>query len=200
MIYVVTNRHLVDKDRFYDTIEGCASSGVQGIILREKDLSFDLLLPMAKKVKEITDRHNIPLIINGSAKVAKEINAYGVHYGFNAFDKSIEIGSLHLGLSVHSLDEAIVAQSLGADYILCGNIFKTQCKPGLRGRGPSFIESITKNVNIPVIAIGGIDENNLKYVIDTGATGVAIMSSAMGYNNSYVIKNLKNEINILKKR
>lgn len=205
-IFVVTNRHLIEKGNIYEVIEKCAAKGADGVILREKDLDYDPLKEMAKGIKDITDRYNIPLIINGNIDIAKDINAFGVHTGIDgirnmkpmtnqisryrgqeALDDTYEefkikeyaTGKLVLGVSVHSPQEAIEAEKLGADYLVAGNVFETECKPGLEGRGIDFIDKVCKSVNIPVIAIGGINPNNLNELIATKVFGAAIMSYGM---------------------
>jgi len=194
MIYVVTNRNLVKEESFYEAIERCCKSSINGIILREKDLSHTELLLMAKEVKGITDRYNIPLIINGDEKIAKEINAYGCHFGYSVLPENYNKDKMKLGISIHSVKEAIEAERLGADYIIAGNIFETDCKPGLKGRGIDFIDNIKKNISIPIIAIGGIDIENVREVIDAGIDRVAIMSSAMKDKEYKFIRKLKDEM------
>lgn len=198
--YIVTNRHLITQGTIYDVIEKCALRGAKGIFLREKDLSYVELKEMACGIKEITNKFNIPLIINSNIVVAKEIGAYGFHAGFQNF-KSIAIKEnlkLHykkeifintmdysktsdfvIGVSVHSIEEAIESEKLGADYLIAGHVFETNCKLGLKGRGVEFIQTICERVRIPVIAIGGINSMNLKEVLSVGAFAVAVMSSAM---------------------
>ncbi|MBS4534526.1 thiamine phosphate synthase [Clostridium sp. D2Q-14] len=194
MIYVVTNRHLVTKESFYEAIERCSQAPIDGIILREKDLSYSKLLDMANKVKQITNKYNLPLIVNGNEKVAEKINAYGCHFGYNVLPNEYNREGLRLGISIHSIGEAIKAEKLGVDYIIAGNIFETDCKPGLVGRGIEFIDFIKRKVSILVIAIGGIDIDNIKNVIDSGADGVAIMSSAMKDIENKFIKNLRHQM------
>lgn len=205
-IFVVTNRHLIVKGDIYEIIEKCALKGADGVILREKDLPYDSLKKMAEGIKNITDKYNIPLIINGNIDVAKEINAYGFHtgiatlrkmfsvdYGKNEYEieRDLEITctafrekeynhkKLVLGASVHSTNEAIEAERLGADYIIAGHVFETGCKQGIKGRGIEFIQKVCENVKIPVIAIGGIAPNNLNEVLNTKVGGVAVMSYGM---------------------
>jgi Thiamine monophosphate synthase len=205
-IFIVTNRHLIEKGNIYDVIEKCALKGADGVILREKDLSYDSLKKMAEGIKNITDKYNIPLIINGNIDVAKNVNAYGFHTGVDEFRRMSPMSQvisnheekeglgctfatfrareydsqkLVLGVSVHSSDEAIEAEKLGANYIIAGHIFETECKPGLKARGIEFIQKVCKSVRIPVIAIGGITPNNLNEVLNTEVFGVAVMSYGM---------------------
>lgn len=205
-IFIVTNRHLIEKGNIYDVIEKCALKGADGVILREKDLSYDSLKKMAEGIKNITDKYSIPLIINGNIDVAKDVNAYGFHTGvdglrrifpmtqviskheekeglectFAAFrGREYDPKKLVLGVSVHSSDEAIEAEKLGANYIIAGHIFETECKSGLKGRGIEFIQKVCESVKIPVIAIGGITPNNINEVLNTKVFGVAVMSYGM---------------------
>lgn len=205
-IFIVTNRHLIEKGNIYDVIEKCAANGADGVILREKDLSYDCLKKMAEGIKNITDKYNIPLIINGNIDVAKNVNAYGFHTGVDGLRRMSPMSQfiskheekeglecifadfrrreydsqkLVLGVSVHSSDEAIEAEKLGANYIIAGHIFETECKPGLKARGIEFIQKVCESVKIPVIAIGGITPNNLNEVLNTKVFGVAVMSYGM---------------------
>jgi thiamine-phosphate pyrophosphorylase len=186
-IYVVTNRKLIKEGVLEDICEKSAEGGAAAIILREKDLKTEDLLELAYRVKnELKGR--APLIINGSYEVAKKVNADGLHLGFSAFmDFQDEFLGL-LGVSIHFLEEAIEAEKKGADYLIAGHIFETSCKEGLAGRGLGFLREICNAVKIPVIAIGGISEENVNSVMECGAYGVAVMSSVMNSEDpkSYV--------------
>lgn len=178
MIYVVTNRKLVAKGSLCDRLEKALQYGAKNIILREKDLKYHELYKLAHKVKVITERYNARLIVNGSLRVAEEIDAYAYHTGFESFMRQEKI-NIKTGVSVHSLEEAIEAEKNGATYLLCGNVYETACKPGVKGKGLNYIRKIVTKVTVPVIAIGGISEKNARDVIKAGAKGLAIMSSAM---------------------
>lgn len=163
------------------------------IILREKDLSIEELLIAAEKIKCITEENNISLIINGNMEVAQKINAEGFHIGFKKFMEEKYDYSGLIGVSVHSLEEAILAEKNGADYILASHIFQTNCKKGLEPKGIKFIENIKSKVNIPVIALGGINEKNAKEVIVSGADGIAVMSYIMAAQNPYEVSRILKE-------
>lgn len=204
-IFIITNRNLIEQGDIYEVIEKCSSKGADAVILREKDLDYNSLKEVAEGIKNITDKYNIPLIINGNLDVAKEVNAYGYHTGIEGLRKltfsrrilskhiekdlgsnyeTFKIGEydskeLVLGVSIHSAEEAIEAEKLGADYLIAGNVFETECKPGLKGRGIDFIKKVCESVNIPVIAIGGITPDNLNELINTKVFGVAVMSYGM---------------------
>lgn len=185
MLYLVTNRKLIQSKDFYNVIEQASLGGIDALILREKDLSSKELLKVAKKIKKILYKKNIKFIINGNIEVAKKIKAYGFHTSYKNFmENNFEFSGI-IGVSVHSLNEAIEAENKGAHYILAGHIYETNCKKGLAPRGEKFIKDIACKINIPLIAIGGINEKNLKNVICSGANGVAVMSYIMSSPNPY---------------
>lgn len=192
MIYLVTNRKLIKNNDIYNVVQQSVNAGIDAVILREKDLNHSELYKMAVKLKDITYKKNIPLIINGNLDVAKDINASGYHVGFETFKKEkIDFDGL-LGVSVHSVDEAVLSEKLGANYIIAGHIFSTSCKPGLEPKGIDFIKKIRKKIKIPVIAIGGINKDNIKNIYLSGANGAAVMSGIMESNDiSKTIRELK---------
>ncbi|MCH3963162.1 MAG: thiamine phosphate synthase [Clostridium sp.] len=187
-IISITNRHLVPEGCLYSTLEKCARLGTDAIMLREKDLCYEEIIAMGKSIKDICDRYNKRFIINGSARAALNLRAFAFHTGFQIFksmeENSREIDTLKnknikIGVSIHSVREAVEVEKSGADYIIAGNIFETGCKPGLEGKGLDFLKKVIEGVDIPVIAIGGIGPSNIEEVLNTGAYGVAIMSCAM---------------------
>lgn len=175
----VTNRVLC-SDFLKRIAEIKENLNLKYLILREKDLSDIDLQNLAFKVKYILRDSNIKLIINNNIKLAKNIGAYGVQLSFNKI-KKLNIKKLNLitGVSIHSLEEAIISERLGASYIIYGHVFETDCKKGLKPRGINELKEICSKVNIPVYAIGGINKNNYKDVINVGVQGFAIMSSLM---------------------
>lgn len=183
MLYFITNRNLTTKDKFINVIDEAIVSGVDRIILREKDLNDDQLLLLGRTVQELIAGYDCKLIINSNINVAKEINAFGLHLPYREFinyDKSFRG---EIGVSVHSLEEAIEACKNGASYILAGHIFATKCKEGLKPRGIEFIREIKASVKVPVIALGGIYPHNAKLVLDASADGIAVMSTIMTSKN-----------------
>ena len=194
MIYFITNRKLVEPKKFLPIIEEAASGGVGTIILREKDLNYTELLDLALKVKAITSQ--VPLIINGNIQIAREIKADGVQMGFKDFmEKKADFPGL-VGVSVHSLEEAQLAEQKGADYLLASHIFPTDCKKGLAPRGISWLKEVTSRIKVPVVALGGIKLENIKSVFEAQASGAALMSEIMcAPDVTKLIADLKNEIN-----
>lgn len=181
MLYLVTNRKIINGN-YYEIIDRALASGVDRLILREKDLDYEDYLDLGKKVKKITDFYSVPLILNGNLEVVKELKAYSYH---SSYFEILEKGKTYetQGVSIHSLEEAIKAEKLGADYLLAGHIFETQCKAGLKGIGLKFLKEIRKKVDIPVIAIGGITPENIGKIKSTGVNKVAVMSYIMSSKN-----------------
>ncbi|WP_353893921.1 thiamine phosphate synthase [Proteinivorax hydrogeniformans] len=181
-IFLVTNRKLAG-DNFYHVLEQAVAGGVGAIILREKDLSTEKLLPIAEKIKEIIGKKDVKLIINSNLEVARAVEADGLHLTFRDFISNGIKWNKTMGVSVHSVKEAVLAQKGGADYLLCGHVFQTDCKKGVEPRGVSYLEEILKKVDIPVIPIGGIDTNTALEIINLPICGIAVMSLLMSSQN-----------------
>lgn len=196
-ILAVTNHHLCEND-FLDVIKRICEfnnkiqNGVYknshlnnissvSILLREKDLSENSYKNLAKDVIKICKDFNTDCILHTYYKAAKELSISKIHVPFHILKENPDIASFFdvVGVSVHSLNEAVQAQKYGAAYITAGHIFNTNCKKGIPGRGLSFLKNITSNVNIPVFAIGGINVSNIDSVINNGASGICIMSGFM---------------------
>jgi len=187
VLYLITNRSLIKSGNIYSVVLEALRGGANAVILREKDLSYDELLPIAFRLKNITNSFGAQLIINSNLKAAIISNASFFHIGIEDFKrKKLDLNGALFGLSVHSATEAIEAEKLGAKYVLASHIFETDCKKGLKPRGIEMIRDIKTKVNIPVIALGGINENNLKKTIEAGANGVAVMSYIMASPNPYL--------------
>ncbi|MGN0481914.1 MAG: thiamine phosphate synthase [Lachnospiraceae bacterium] len=181
---VVTNRHLCEGN-FLEQISLLASLPVDRIILREKDLSESEYEVLAKQVLSICNEHHIPCTLHTFYKTAKKLGCTQIHLPFSLFVETMQknpdalVSFSLIGTSVHSLDDALLAEKLGAGYITAGHIFSTQCKPDLAPRGLVFLHEITSSVSIPVYAIGGISPENTGDVIKAGAIGACMMSRYM---------------------
>ena len=176
-VICVTNRKLCEED-FLSRIEKICKSSVSAVILREKDLSADDYRKLSEKVINICHKYNKKCILHSHADIVSELNADGLHVTMDTFRKIPE-NKIFTGVSCHSIEEAKEAQTLGADYIIAGHIFETDCKKGLAPRGLNFLSEICHNVDIPIYAIGGINNNNIQYISDAGADGCCIMSGFM---------------------
>lgn len=184
MLIVVSNSGLCAMD-IVDCLSEAARGGADFVMVREKDLGYEELLDISTKVANATARYGSKLIVNSSIEAAKNAGAYAVQLSFADFmrladEEKEEIErQIKIGVSVHSEREASLAQKNGADYVVAGHIFDTNCKKGLAPRGLGLIEGIKKSCSIPIIAIGGIDSGNAISAIEGGARGVAVMSIVM---------------------
>ena len=158
----------------------------KAIVLREKDLSEEAYTILAEKVMHICEKYSVPCILHSFAKAAMALNVKAIHMPLPLLRKMTPQEKNHfeiIGASCHSLEEAKEAERLGCTYITAGHIFLTDCKKGLPGRGLTFLQNICENVSIPVYAIGGISNENINDVRQTGAAGACIMSGFMKCNN-----------------
>lgn len=189
MLILVTNRKLC-KDDFLQRIQQLVQSKPNAIMLREKDLNGGEFEDLAKKVKGICDVSQVPLIINQNVTTAAKLKLLNIHLSISDLRKHQNdlLPFLNIGASVHSVSEAAEAQKLGASYLVAGHIFSTDCKKGVPPRGLPFLKEICESVSIPVFAIGGITNNRVKDVLETGAKGVCIMSEAMTCQNPSELK------------
>lgn len=163
---------------------------IEGVILREKDLLEIDYLKLLKNVEKVVEKNNGRIIIHKNYDILKEKNknVVGLHLSFETFlnldeNKIENLRQIYgkIGVSVHTLEEAKKSQDMGANYIIVGHIFNTDCKKGLKPKGLDFLKEIAKEIKIEVFAIGGIDFNNYSEVIKTGVTGVCMMSGLMKY-------------------
>lgn len=184
-IICVTNRRLCEED-FLTRIEKIAQSDVKAIILREKDLSADDYKKLAVSVLEICHRYGTKCILHSHEEIALELMADGVHLTMDML-RNLKEKKVFTGVSCHSVAEATEAESLGADYIIAGHIFVTDCKKGLPPRGLDFLSEVCRNVSIPVYGIGGINKNNIESVLSAGASGGCVMSGFMRGDNQFGI-------------
>lgn len=178
-ILVVTNRRLC-QENFLNRIEKLTQTAIAGIILREKDLSESNYEALAKEVLAICRRYGKECILHSFPDVALRLDAKKIHLPLWQAAECKKLDRFKkVGISIHSVEEAKTAQDLGATYVTAGHVFATDCKPCLLPRGLSFVKDVCADVQIPVFAIGGIDENNLAAALDAGASGVCLMSSMM---------------------
>lgn len=165
-------------------IELVAAARPYGIVLREKDLSEEDYLALAEKTYDICERYGVRFIAHTFVSAARGT----VHM---PIDKAGSVRCAAIGASCHSLADVKRAEELGCEYATFGHVFSTECKRGLPPRGLAELGAVCRSVGIPVYAIGGIDERNARSVIESGASGVCIMSGAMNENAAELIKKLR---------
>lgn len=184
-LYLITDRKLFTNNHsLFTVLEEALKGGVRAIQLREKDLGVRELLDMAYKLRDLTKRHKARLFINDRVDVAIAVEADGVHLGQKSIPahaaKKVS-NKLVVGVSAHSMEEAVNAERDGADFITFGPVYKTPSK--LRYGEPVGIEAlrdICSKTNVPVFAIGGIKPEKSREVLDCGAYGIAAISAVFG--------------------
>ncbi|HOJ30175.1 MAG TPA: thiamine phosphate synthase [Spirochaetota bacterium] len=189
LLYLVTDRQLAKKP-VEVVVEEAIKGGADCVQLREKNIDTKEFVEIAQMIKYITDRYNVPLIINDRIDVALAVHAYGVHLGQDdmplTIARKIVPHAMVIGISVSTVNEAIEAEKDGADYIGAGSVFPTSTKDDISGIiGLEGIQEIKKAVSIPVIAIGGIQIHNAEQVIQHGADGIAVVSAIVSSDNPY---------------
>ncbi|MGN0176374.1 MAG: thiamine phosphate synthase [Methanobrevibacter sp.] len=185
-LYLVTDKSS-DVEKFLKTIEEAIKGGVSVVQIREKTSETLDFYNLALKVKEITTKYNVPLIINDRVDVALAIDADGVHVGQSDMPCDVTrklIGKDKiLGVSAATITEAKKAQEDGADYIGTGAVFPTVTKDDAPSITKQDLKKVVESINIPVVAIGGINHNNAFELIDTGIAGLSVVSAIMNAEN-----------------
>lgn len=176
----VTNRQLC-REPFFTRLERIASARPDCIILREKDLSETEYERFAVSCQEICARYQAPLTLHFHSQAAIALQASSLHLPLWKWQEQQNHlpSDISIGTSVHKAEEAVLAERMGASYLIAGHIFDTNCKQGLPGRGVAFLHDVCQSVAIPVYAIGGIAEERIPSVRQAGAAGICIMSELM---------------------
>ena len=186
-VYLVTDRNVLKGKKLIAAIEESIKGGAGIIQLREKNISSREFLNIAEEVKQITDKYDIPLIINDRIDIALAVNASGVHLGQEDMPckkaRKILGKDMIIGVSAHNLEEALKAQEDGADYIGCGAVFTTTTKSDTTNIEISDIKRIKESIKIKMVAIGGINEENISKLQGTGIDGVAVVSAILSKEN-----------------
>src|SRR5574344_190415 len=197
MIVLISNKNLC-KDDFLKRVEDLSASIPDILILREKDLSDDDFFVLAKDIKDICTKFETKLYINSKINIARKLNIKNIQISFNDFLKYKEDEKEDLGwfenivVSIHSKDEAKALEKENLEFLIFGHIFETSCKAGLKPRGLDSLKDICENSSKKILAIGGINQNNYKDVLKSGAFGFCIMSETMLCENpKNLIENYK---------
>lgn len=175
MLFLITNTRLTGREENLKTVEEAIQGKIDAVIIREKEMEPEDLMEFTRKIVGLARGSHTKIIVNSSFEAAYRFKL-PLHLSFDSYMKNRDL-ELETGVSVHSAHEAKMAQ--GADYILAGHVFDTDCKKGLPGRGLEFIRNVRKSCDCHIAAIGGIDESNVLEVIEAGADSVAMMSSIL---------------------
>lgn len=180
-LYLVTDRGLLAGKNLAETVEQAILGGVTLVQIREKACSTLTFYQEALKVREITLKYNIPLIVNDRLDIALAVDADGLHIGQADLPLTIARKILGpdkiIGVSAANLAEALTAEAAGADYLGVGAVFPTTTKDDADSVGLAELKRIKGAVTIPVVAIGGIQSENIEKVKVSGADGVAVVSA-----------------------
>ena len=185
-LYLVTDNS-EDVDKFLNTIEEAIKGGVTVVQIREKTADTLDFYNLALKVKEITTKYDVPLIVNDRVDIALAIDADGVHVGQSDMPCDVTrklIGQNKiLGVSAATVKEAKKAENDGADYIGTGAVFPTATKDDADSVTKDELKEIVESIDIPVVAIGGINLNNARELNGTGIAGLSVVSAIMSSDN-----------------
>ena len=181
LLYAVTDRAWVGKETLYEQVEDALKGGATFIQLREKELDKESFLKEAIEIKKLCKKYNVPFVINDEVDIALQVDADGVHVG----QSDMEAGNVReilgpdkiIGVSAQTVEQALLAEKRGADYLGVGAVFKTGSKDDADDVSHETLKAICEAVSIPVIAIGGITVDNVAELKGTGICGIAVISA-----------------------
>lgn len=181
LLYAVTDRGWLNGDTLYHQVEQAIQGGVTFVQLREKELDEDQFLEEAKELQGLCRKYHVPFVINDNVKIAAQIDADGVHVGQSdmaAGDVRKKLGpDKIIGVSAQTVEQALLAQKMGADYLGVGAVFHTGSKADADDVSHDTLRAICEAVDIPVIAIGGIGTQNVMQLSGSGICGIAVISA-----------------------
>lgn len=195
-LYAITDRKWTDKKPLLKQVEEALQGGVTCVQLREKELCYDDFFKEAMDIKKLCGEYNVPFIVNDNVEIAIKSNADGIHVGqsdMTAYSVREKVGeNVIVGVSVKTVEQAILAEKNGADYLGVGAVFSTSTKLDATNVSHAILEEICNSVNIPVVAIGGIYKSNILELKGRGVDGVALVSAIFASDD------IKKECKILK--
>lgn len=181
LLYAVTDQSWLGEETLYEQVEKALKGGATFVQLREKHLPEEEFVREALQIKELCQKYRVPFVINDNVEIAKKIDADGVHVGQDDMEAENVRGILGpdkiIGVSAHNVEEALRAESHGADYLGVGAVFSTSSKPDAGNISHETVKAICEAVKIPVIGIGGISRENILQLRGNGLCGVAVISA-----------------------
>lgn len=181
LLYAVTDRAWTGRQSLYEQVEAALKGGVTCVQLREKELNEEAFLAEATKIRALCKAYGVLFFINDNVEIAIKCKADGIHVGqedMQAAQVRQRVGSdMLIGVSVHSVEEALEAVKNGADCLGVGAVFSTSTKTDATVLQKETLRDICSAVDIPVVAIGGIGKNNIAQLAGTGVDGVALVSA-----------------------
>lgn len=187
LLYAVTDRHWLGDRTLYEVVKESLDGGATFIQLREKNLDQTHFLEEARELKKLCAEYQVPFVINDNVDIAMQMDADGVHVG----QSDMETGDVRaklgpdkiIGVSAQTVEQAILAEKRGADYLGVGAVFPTGSKDDADDVSHETLRAICQAVSIPVIAIGGITVENTPLLKGTGICGIAVISAIYGQEN-----------------
>ena len=184
LLYAVTDRRWLKGETLSEQVEKALKGGVTFVQLREKNLDEEGFLAEAEEIRELCEKNGVPFVVNDNVEVALKSGADGVHVG----QSDMEAGNVRkligkeriLGVSAQTVEQALLAQERGADYLGVGAVFSTGSKADAEDVSFETLAAICDAVDIPVIAIGGITCENTAELAGSGICGIAVISSLFG--------------------
>ena len=181
LLYAVTDRAWTGKQTLYDQVEAALKGGVTCVQLREKELDETAFLQEAKELCALCRRYGVPFLVNDNVEIAIACGADGIHVG----QEDLAAGEVRrragenmiLGVSVHTVEEACQAVRDGADYLGLGAVFPTSTKTDVEQMSNETLRAICDAVDVPIVAIGGINRGNILKLAGSGVDGVALVSA-----------------------
>lgn len=181
MLYAITDKSWVGQQSLVEQVEQTIQGGTTMLQYREKNKSRSEVIVETHQIKEVCAKYRVPFVINDDVLLAVALNADGVHVGQSDMDvadvRSLIGSDMLLGVSVQNVDQAIKAQNQGADYLGVGAVFPTGSKDDADEVSHETLRMICEAVSIPVVAIGGINRDNVEKLAGSGISGVAVISA-----------------------
>lgn len=180
-LYAITDRSwLKPGETLTEVVETLLKAGVTCVQLREKEAEDAFILQEAQELNALCRRYGVPFLVNDRPDLAQTVGADGVHVGredtgLTEARKQLGVNAV-LGGSAHTVAEALAAQAAGADYLGCGAVFGSGTKHNVSQMSLETLTAICQAVDIPVVAIGGVNLDNLSLLAGTGIAGVAVIS------------------------
>lgn len=189
LLYAVTDRHWLGDRTLYDVVRESLDGGVTFLQLREKDLDDETFFREAVRLRDMAREYGVPFVINDNVDIAVRMDADGVHVGqsdMEAGDVRALIGpDKILGVSAQTVEQAVLAEKRGADYLGVGAVFPTGSKDDADDVSFETLKAICEAVSIPVVAIGGITAENTPQLAGSGICGIAVISAIYGQKDIY---------------
>lgn len=181
LLYAVTDRSWLNGETLYNQVKQALDGGVTFIQLREKELDEEHFLEEAREIKALCKEYGVPFVINDNVDIAIAVDADGVHVGqsdMEAGDVRKKLGpDKIIGVTAKTVEQALLAEERGADYLGVGAVFHTSSKADAKGISHETLKAICEAVSIPVIAIGGISRENVSGLVGNGICGIAVISA-----------------------